>query len=116
MSYVEGLLIAVPTEKKDAFRQFAEEVNAAMIENGATEVVDCWGVDVPEGELTSMPKAVNLKDGEVVVFSWIRWPSKLARDSAVQRVFADTAKARNPPFDGKRMILGAFEPIVEMRA
>jgi uncharacterized protein YbaA (DUF1428 family) len=85
-------------------------------ELGALKVVDCWGDDVPEGKLTSLPMAVKRKNDETVVFGWITWPSREARDAGMKKAMEDPRlqPAANPmPFDGQRMIYGGFEPIVE---
>ena len=85
-------------------------------EHGALKLVECWGDDVPEGKVTSFPMAVKRKDDETVVFSWIIWPSRNVRDEAMKKVMADPRLKPevNPmPFDGKRLIYGGFEMIVE---
>jgi uncharacterized protein YbaA (DUF1428 family) len=115
MSYVDGFIAAVPTANREKFKQHAESAAAIFKENGALSVVECWGDDVPEGKLTSFPMAVKLKEGETVVFSWIIWPSRQARDAGMQKVMADPRLQPdvNPmPFDGQRMIFGGFEIIV----
>jgi uncharacterized protein YbaA (DUF1428 family) len=115
--YVDGFVIAVPAANKDAFIKMAREFDPVFIEHGALKVVECWGDDVPDGKLTSFPMAVKLEPGEVVVFSWIIWPSKEARDKGNEAVMKDPRMQTppNPPvFDGKRMIFGGFEMIVEM--
>ena len=85
-------------------------------EHGALKFVECWGDDVPDGKLTSFPMAVKRKDDETVVFSWIIWPSRDLRNEGMKKVMADPRMQPdvNPmPFDGKRMIYGGFEMIVE---
>ena len=85
-------------------------------EHGALKLVECWGDDVPEGEVTSFPMAVKRKDDETVVFSWITWPSRQARNEGMKKVMADPRLKpdTNPmPFDGKRLIYGGFEVIVD---
>jgi uncharacterized protein YbaA (DUF1428 family) len=70
---------------------------------------------VPEGKLTSFPMAVQRKDDETVVFSWIAWPSRAARDEGMKKAMADPRMQpeHNPmPFDGKRVIFGGFQVIV----
>ena len=60
--------------------------------------------------------AVNRKDDEAVVFSWILWPSRNVRDEGMKKVMADARLQpdKNPmPFDGKRLIYGGFEMLVE---
>ena len=84
--------------------------------HGALKLVECWGDDVPDGKVTSFPMAVKCKPDETVVFSWILWPSRQARDEGMKRVMADPRLKPdvNPmPFDGKRLIFGGFEMIVE---
>ena len=116
MTYIDGFVAAVPNANRDKYKQHAEDAAKVFKEYGALQVVECWGDDVPEGKLTSFPMAVQRKDDETVVFSWIVWPSKEARKTAWEKVMADPRMKpdRNPmPFDGKRMIYGCFEPIVE---
>ncbi|SEA94704.1 DUF1428 domain-containing protein [Paraburkholderia sartisoli] len=116
MTYIDGFVAAVPTASREAFRQHAEAAAVVFREQGALQVVECWGDDVPEGTLTSFPMAVKRKDDETVVFSWILWPSRQVRDKGMQAVMADPRlrPETNPmPFDGKRAIFGGFEVIVQ---
>ena len=113
MNYVDGFIAAVPNANKDVYIAHAHK-NALMFkEYGALSVVDCWGDDVPEGKVTSFPMAVQRKEGESVVFSWITWPSRVIRDAGLKKSMAD-ARLKNVdmPFDGKRMIYGGFDVIV----
>lgn len=114
MSYVDGFLVAVPTEKKAAYTKLALEAAAIFKEYGALNVVECWGDDVPEGKLTSFPMAVKLEANETVVFSWVVWPDRETRDSGMKKFMDDPRmQASDMPFDGKRMIYGGFEVIVD---
>ncbi|PJK13388.1 RNA signal recognition particle [Lysobacteraceae bacterium NML120232] len=110
--YIDGFLAAVPTANKDAYRQYAATAAALFKEFGALQVVECWGEDVPQGQLTSMPLAVQCKDDETVVFSWIIWPDKATRDAGWQKVTNDPRIPQEMPFDGKRLIYGGFVPLV----
>lgn len=115
MSYVDGFVIPVPTAKKDDYVKVANDMAALFIKHGASTVRECWGVDVPPGETTSFPAAVKLKDGETVVFSWVEWPSKEARDKAMPALSDEMQAGMTPdnmPFDGQRLIFGSFETIV----
>jgi uncharacterized protein YbaA (DUF1428 family) len=114
--YIDGFVIAVPAANRERYREHAELAAQVFRENGALEVVECWGDDVPEGKVTSFPMAVKREPDETVVFSWIAWPSKDVRDAGMKKVMEDPRlhPDRNPmPFDGKRMIFGGFRPIVE---
>lgn len=115
MNYIDGFVAAVPTANRDKYRLHAEKAAAVFKEHGALQVCECWGNDVPEGKLTSFTMAVQRKDDETVVFSWVTWPSKAVRDAAWPQVMADPRlqSETNPmPFDGQRMIYGGFEMIV----
>lgn len=116
MPYVDGFVLAVPTANKELYRQHAEKAAIVFKEHGALRLVECWGDDVPEGKINSMHTAVMRKPEETVMFSWVLWPDKAARDAGLQKVFADPRLQPdvNPmPFDGKRMIFGGFEMIVD---
>lgn len=114
MHYVDGFVAAVPTANKEAYRIYAEQSAALFKEHGALSVVDCWGDDVAPGKLTSFPQAVMCKEDETVVFSWITWASKEARDAAWEKIMADSRMSPENmpmPFDGKRLIYGGFQQI-----
>jgi uncharacterized protein YbaA (DUF1428 family) len=116
MTYVDGFVAAVPTANRESYRQHAQKAAVLFKEFGALSVVECWGDDVPEGKLTSFPMAVKRKDDETVIFSWITWPSRQVRDEAWKKVMEDPRMRpeNNPmPFDGKRLIYGGFETIVD---
>jgi len=117
MDYVDGFVVAVPTANKETYRQHAEKAAKVFKEFGALKVIECWGDDVPEGKVTSFPMAVQRKPDETVVFSWVTWPSRQIRDEGWKKVMADPRLQpdNNPmPFDGKRMIYGGFQTIVEI--
>jgi uncharacterized protein YbaA (DUF1428 family) len=120
VSYIDGFVIAVPTANKQKFIAHANKGDSVFIDHGATRVVECWGADVPKGKTTDFLGAVAAQADETVVFSWIEWPDKARRDGVMGRMdeLGKTDEridpAKNPmPFDGKRMIYGGFEPIVE---
>lgn len=117
MSYVDGYVIAVPRKNKADYLRLAEDSAAVFKDHGALSVVENWADDVPAGELTSLPLAVKCEEGEDVVFSWITWPSREARDAGNKAAMEDERfKNWDPsdmPFDGKRMIFGGFVTIVQ---
>ena len=116
MSYVDGFVAAVPTANREAFRKHAADAAVVFKELGALHVVECWGDDVPDGKVTSFPMAVKKKEDETVVFSWIVWPSRQARNEGMKKMMADPRmqpEANPMPFDGKRLIFGGFEVLVE---
>src|SRR5690606_7372856 len=119
MSYVDGFVVPVPEKNLAAYRRLARKAGRIWMEHGALEYVECVADDVKPGKTTSFPQSVKLKPGEVVVFSWIVYASRAARDRINGRIMADPRIAamidpKDPVFDGKRMFFGGFKPIVEL--
>ncbi|MDJ0780128.1 MAG: DUF1428 domain-containing protein [Gammaproteobacteria bacterium] len=116
MEYVEGLVAAVPTKNKEKFLTHARDAAIVFKEHGAIRVVECWGDDIPAGDVTSFPLAVKCKEDETVVFSWIVWPSREVRDAGMAAIMNDPRMSdeENPmPFDGTRLIYGGFQVIMD---
>jgi uncharacterized protein YbaA (DUF1428 family) len=117
MAYIDGYVIAVPTANKEKFIKHASTADALCLQFGALRVLENWGDDVPAGKLTDFRRAVQAKDDETVVFSWIEWPDKATRDAGMEKMMKDPRmdpKTNPMPFDGKRMIFGGFKPVVEL--
>ena len=111
MKYVDGFVVAVPADKKDAYREMAAKAAPLFKEFGALRIVECWASDVPDFRM-----AVKAEENEEVVFSWIEYPSKEVRDAANQKMMSDPRMkefGESMPFDGKRMIYGGFESIID---
>jgi uncharacterized protein YbaA (DUF1428 family) len=121
MSYVDGFVIAVPAANRQKFIDHARTADSVFLEMGALRILECWGDDVPEGKQTDFRRAVQAKDDESVVFSWVEWPDKATRDACMGRMeeLSKTDDRFNPeknpmPFDGKRLIYGGFAPVVTL--
>ena len=112
MPYIEGFVAAVPTANKEKYIEQAREATTYFKSLGATRIVECWGDDVPKGELTDFYKAVQAKEDESVTLSWIEYPDKATRDAANEKMSADSDADMEMPFDSKRMFWGGFEPVV----
>ena len=103
MPYIEGFVAAVPTANKEKYIEQAREATTYFKSLGATRIVECWGDDVPKGEVTDFYRAVQAKEDETVTFSWIEYPDKATRDAANERMAADSDTDIEMPFDSKRM-------------
>ena len=115
--YVNSYVLGVPEEKKQDYVRIANLFAEIASDCGALEIFENWELDVPEGESTDYRKAIRAEPGEKVVVSWIIWPDRETGARAHESMFADPRMATigEMPFDGKRMILGGFEPILAYR-
>ena len=114
MQYVDGFVIAVPAANKQAYIDHARQALPIFKELGVLRLVECWGDEVPDGKVTDFKGAVKAKPDEVVVFSWIEWPSKAVRNAGMKRMMEDPRmKDMKMPFDGQRMIYGGFQPVLD---
>jgi uncharacterized protein YbaA (DUF1428 family) len=119
MAYVDGFVIAVPKKKLADYKKLAQKAGKIWMEHGAIEFRECVADDVKPGKWTSFPQSVKLKKDEVVIFSYIVYKSRAARDRCMAKVMKDPRLAKmmdpkNMPFDGKRMIWGGFKTIVTL--
>lgn len=114
MHYVDGFVTPVPLANRAAYQALAEKAAEFFKAVGALSVVECWQDEVPNGEHTSFPMAVKKLETEAVVFSWIVWPSKEVRDHGHAKMMnnPEMPKPEDLPFDGKRLIYGGFQMIV----
>lgn len=116
MTYFEGFIAPVPEANKDSYRKYATDFASISREFGIGRHVEAWENDVPEGKVTDFRKAVDAKPDEKIVLAFFEYPSKEQRDAANEKFMSDPRMAdmgKNMPFDGKRMIVGGFEAIVE---
>ncbi|WP_193139941.1 MULTISPECIES: DUF1428 domain-containing protein [unclassified Meridianimarinicoccus] len=117
MAYISAMLAAVPDANKDAYFDTARKMLPLWKEAGAIGYKECWGVDVPDGKLTSFPMAVKAEAGETVAIAYIEWTDKAVADAAFKAMETDerwqAAFADGMPFDGKRMIFGGFEVLID---
>jgi uncharacterized protein YbaA (DUF1428 family) len=116
MTYIEGFIVAVPESNRDAYLKHAASAAPIFLDIGVRRHIETWESDVPEGKVTDFRKAVEAKPDEKVVFAWFEYPDRATRDSANQKMMADPrmeAMGKDMPFDGKRMIMGGFDAIVE---
>ena len=116
MTYFEGFIAPVPEAKKDAYIKHATDGAAVLLRLGVQQQVEAWDSDVPDGKVTDFRKAVDAKPDEKVVFAWFEYPDRATRDATNAKMMSDPSikeQFSEMPFDGKRMIFGGFDAIVE---
>lgn len=115
MRFVEGFVTAIPAANRQTFLDHTKKAVRVFQKFGAGRIVDTWSDDVPKGETTDFYRAVQAKDDEVIGFGWIEYADRATRDAASERMMSDASASEigDMPFDGKRMIFGGFEPVVD---
>jgi uncharacterized protein YbaA (DUF1428 family) len=119
MPYVDGFVIPVSRRQLATYRRIARLAGKVWMENGALEYRECVGDDLKQPFGIPFPRLARLKAGEVVLFSFIVYKSRAARDRINKRVMKDPRilKLMEPgkmPFDDKRMTYGGFKTIVSL--
>jgi len=117
MTIINGFVSPVPTANREAYLAHARACAPIFAEHGAISSVECWGDDVPRGEVTDFYRAVDARPDESIVFGWLTWPSAEALTAGMEAAMADPRLSPDVmplPFDGRRMIWGGFEPLVEL--
>lgn len=115
MAYVDGFLVPVPKDRIEEYKEQARLGEKVWREHGALDYVECIGDDVSYGEVTSFPRAVQAKEDEVIIFSWVVYRSREHRDEVLAKVMADPRLKTDPaamPFDGERLVFGGFQPFL----
>ncbi len=116
MTYIEGFVAAVPVANREKYLKHAADAAPIFKDLGVRRMVECWQQDVPEGKVTDFRRAVQATEGEAVVFAWFEYADKTTRDAANEKMLSDPRMKQmgdEMPFDGRRMIIGGFEGIVE---
>lgn len=115
MPYIDGFVIPVGNGRRQDYRDMAAKALPIFKEHGATQIVECWGDDIPDGKITDFRMAVKAEEGENVVFSWVVWPSREARDAGNAKIMADPRMKMegDMPMDMKRLVFGGFEVLLD---
>ena len=110
--YVDGFLVPVPKRNLGAYLWMSRGAGKVWREYGALEYRECVSDDLDHKGVYPFPRAIKLKKGEVVVFSWIVYKSKSDRDRINAKILKDKRilkmMGRKSPFEPKRMAYGGF--------
>ena len=115
--YVDGFVIPVPKSRLDDYRAVAEKAAILWKDHGALDYWECVGDDMAAEGAMSFTQLANLKPDEAVIFSWVVFASREARDAPNAKIFADPRMqemmdSSNQIFDCKRMAYGGFKQLV----
>jgi uncharacterized protein YbaA (DUF1428 family) len=116
--YVDGFVIPIPKKNVTAYRRIAARAGRIWREHGAVEYLECVGEDLKAPHCKPFPRAIRVKAGETVLFSYIVYKSRAHRDKVNAKVMADPRMHefmnQAMPFDPRRMLYGGFAAIVDL--
>ena len=121
-NYIDGFVLPVPRNHLDEYRQVAETVAGIWKEHGALAYFEYVGEDLKLEGTRSFVEMTEAKEDEAIVFGWVVFDSREARDRANKRVAADPrmtaliAPLTDPSkmiFNAERMVYGGFRPLVQ---
>ena len=120
--YIDGFVLPVPRDQLQTYREVVEKVAEIWKEHGALDYSEYVDDNSNLEGTRSFTDVANTKEDEVVIFGWVAFESREARDLANKRVAADPRMADliNPLtntsrliFDAERMVYGGFRPLVQ---
>lgn len=112
MPHVDGFLVALRKDQIAACRTHAETGADAWMKHGALSVTEALAEDAPAGGLTSFPRAVEMREYETVILSFVTHRDRAHGDEVVASVMADPRPKiphENLPCDLPRLVSGGFD-------
>lgn len=115
--YIDGFVLPVPRDRLNEYERLAEEVAKIWKEHGALDYLEYAGDDMNREGTRSFTDLVAATEDETIVFGWVVFDSREARDLANEKVAADPRMAdlvdsSNSGFDAKRMAYAGFRSLV----
>ena len=116
-NYIDGFVLPVPRDHLAEYQRVAEAVAAIWKEHGALDYREYVGDDLHLEGTRPFTDLVASTEDEAIVFGWVVFDSRAARDLANEKVasdprMADLVDASNTGFDAERMAYGGFRPLV----
>lgn len=119
--YIDGFVFPVPRDRVDDYQRVAEAVAEIWREHGALDYLEYVGDDLTREGTRSFTDLVAAKEDETIIFGWVVFDSREARDLANDKVANDPRMAdliaplmdpSSPVFDAERMAYGGFQSLV----
>ncbi len=119
--YVDGFVLPIPSDRIDEYKRVVETVANIWKEHGALDYREYAGDDLILEGTRSFTDLVGATENETIVFGWVVFDSREARDLANEKVAADPRMSAlieplmdpaKPVFDAKRMAFGGFRSLV----
>ena len=116
-NYIDGFVFPISRDRLDAYQRLVEAAAEIWKEHGALDYREYVGDDLKRDGTSSFTDLTAAIEGEVIVFGWVEFESRAARDLANEKVaadprMADLIKSSNTGFDATRMAYAGFESLL----
>lgn len=120
-NYIDAFTLPIPRAHLETYKAAATKVAEIWKEHGALSYSEYVGDDLNLEGTRSFTACLNANADEAIIFGWVAFESKAARDLANQRVMSDPrmealvgplTDPSNIIFDARRMVFGGFEALV----
>lgn len=118
-NYIDGFVLPVSRDRLDEYRRLVAAVAAVWREHGALDYREYVGDDLMRDGTRSFTDVTAAAEGEVIVFGWVEFESREARDLANEKVASDPRVAKlmqssESDFDAERMLYGGFQSLGQL--
>ncbi len=115
--YIDGFVLPVQRDRLNEYKRVVEAAAEIWKEHGALDYREYVGDDLKLEGTRSFTDLVAATEDETIVFGWVVFDSREARDLANEKVAADPRMAdlidsSNSGFDAKRMAYAGFQSLV----
>jgi len=117
-NYIDGYVIPISRDRLDDYKHLVEAAASIWKEHGALAYREYIGDDMNREGTSSFTDLIAATDEEVIIFGWVEFASREARDQANEKVatdprMAELIKSSNADFDAVRMAYGGFQAFVQ---
>jgi uncharacterized protein YbaA (DUF1428 family) len=115
--YIDGFVHPIPRDRLDEYKLLVVEIAEIWKEHGALDYWESVGDDLHLAGTRSFTDLVVATENESILFGWVVFASREARDLANEKVAADPRMAKlmaaaDIGFDAERMAYGGFQTFV----
>ena len=113
--YIDGFAYPIHRDRLNEYKNLVEAAAVIWKEHGALEYREFIGDDLNFEGTRSFADRVEATEDEAVLFGWITFESREARDQVNNKVAADPRMTKlmaapDTGFDPQRMLYGGFQP------
>ena len=116
-NYIDGFVLPIPLDRLDNYKRVVEAVAEVWKEHGALDYREFIGDDLHLEGTRSFKDVAEASTQEAVIFGWVVFESREARDRANEKVASDPRMAElmgsaETGFDAARMVYSGFKALV----